>query len=73
MWKVTHFVVKYFPLTIATFTVMFVLLCLNLYYFLNLFYCTNVTKEKELESVAELEEVRLFSSDFLLRLGLIVL
>ena len=44
VWKITHFDIKYLPLTIITFTVMFVLLCLNLYYFLNMFYCTNVTK-----------------------------
>ena len=44
VWKIAHFGIKYFPLTITTFTVMFVPLCLNLYYFLNLFYCTNETK-----------------------------
>ena len=44
VWKIAHFGIKYFPLTIITFTVMFVLLCLNLYYLLNLFYCTNETK-----------------------------
>ena len=44
VWNVTHFSSKYFPLTIMTFIVMFVLLCLNLYYFLNLFDSTNVKK-----------------------------
>ena len=44
VWKIAHLGIKYFPLTIITFTVMLVPLCLNLYYFLNMFYCTNVTK-----------------------------
>ena len=44
VWKIAHFGIKYFPLTIITFTIMFVLLYLNLYYFLNMFYCTNVKK-----------------------------
>ena len=44
VWKITHFGIKYFPLTIITLTVMFVPLRLNLYYFQNMFYCTNVTK-----------------------------
>ena len=50
VWKITHFGIKYFPLTIITFTVIFVPLCLNLYYLLNMFYCTTVTKENRTRS-----------------------
>ena len=42
--KIALFRIKYLPLMIITFTVMFVPLCLNLYYFLNVFYCKYVTK-----------------------------
>ena len=59
-----HFGIKYFPLTITTFTVMYVSLSQNLYYLLNMFYCTNVTNGNSYKLAAQPEEACLFSSDF---------
>ena len=71
VWKITHFGIKYFSLTIIIFTVMFV--CLNLYYLLNMFYCTNVTKENRPRISSWAWRSTCFLLRLLLWLGLLIL